>query len=295
MSLVALQDQQFEIGDTRFGGTLDLVKLDSLDVGSASFDVQDQDNPFGPTTYFGRDTLRGPEWTFEMVTDGGVAGTIADARRAAEALALEWRSPYHHDENRLQVLRYSLGGRTRRVYGRGRKFDMDVVPLSFSGTAPISATFKLAENIYYDDFAQSISIPIVAPTQAGLIAPLKAPLTTAGQTQFAQRGIEIGGTVPTPVTVTFQGPVLRPWVRSGNFFIQYDYGLAADQLLTVTGFNELKAIDNFGRNLTGKMSHRTRMSNVRIGPGMQYFTFGGTDDTGSASATISWRNAYTML
>lgn len=295
MSLVALQDQQFEIGDTRFGGTLDAVKLDSLDVGSASYDVQDQDNPFGPTTYFGRDTLRGPEWTFEMVTDGGVAGTIADARHAAEALALEWRSPYHHDENRLQVLRYSLGGNTRRVYGRGRKFSMDVVPLSFSGTAPISATFKLAENIYYNDLTSSISIPIVAPTQAGLIAPLKAPLTTAGQTQFAQRGIEIGGTVPTPVTVTFHGPVLRPWVRGNGFFVQYDFGLAEDQTLTISGLNQLLAVDNFGRNLTGKMSANTRMSNVRIAPGMNYFTFGGSDSTGSASATISWRNAYTML
>lgn len=172
---------------------------------------------------------------------------------------------------------------------------MDVVPLSFSGTAPIQATFVLQDNIYFSDALNQIEIPVVPPTSGGLVAPLVAPLMTGGVTTWRTGSAVVGGSVPTPVSVAFYGPITRPWVRGNGWFLQYDYGLAADQVITVSTMHHIAAFDNFGRNLTGKLSPKTKMSNVRMNPGNEYITFGGSDITGTAKAVVSWRNAYTML
>ncbi len=292
----ALQDQQFEIDDVTFGGAEDGVKLDGFDPGQAAVEDQDSLNPQSGGRQFGRTILRGPLWSFNMVTDGGVTGGFAAASDAAERLALAWRQPIiHGPPDRLQPLRYNLGGRTRRVYGQGRKFDMGVAPLSFSGTAPLDATFQLWGNGYFDDVLSQVEIPIVPPTSGGLVAPLLAPLTTGGATVWRTGACVVGGTIPTPATITFHGPISAPWVRGRGFYLKYDFGLASDQTLTVETMNHLHAFDNFGRNLTSKLSPQTRMGNAMLRPGAEFVTFGGSDITGTARAIVSWRNAYTIL
>jgi len=43
------------------------------------------------------------------------------------------------------------------------------------------------------------------------------------------------------------------------------------------------------------LTRKTRMSTTRLQPGTTVLSFGGTDPTGTATATLSWRNAYTSI
>lgn len=294
-NLIPLADGQFDISGFRFGGDFDPILLDAFDPGEGEWAVQDVDNPFGGNTLFGRDYLRGPTWSFECFTNGY---DIDDSLDAVSELGSIWKAEGLKSINgTYQILRYRLGSQTRRVYGRGRKFWAGVDGRSYGGTAPVSLTFKLMSDMYFEDEEREALIPFVPPSTGGLTAPLTAPLTAVGT--GAQRGgtiSEVGGTIPTPFHLYIKGEISRPWVQGPGWKIQLNMDVAHDQTVHISTYaGALIVEDNFGRNLTGRLAASTRLNEARLKPGPTSITFGGQSISGLASARLTWRPAYPTL
>ena len=294
-NLIDLADGQFDIGGFRFGGDFDPILLDAFDPGDPEWSVQDSVNPFGGNTLFGRDYLNGPTWSFECFTNGY---DIDDSLDAVTNMGRAWYNEELKSVNgTYQYLRYRLGSQVRRVYGRGRKFMAGVDGRSYGGTAPVSATFKLMSNMYFDDVEREAVMPFVPPSTGGLTAPLEAPLTATGA--GGRRGgtiPDVGGSVPTPFHAYIKGPIMRPWLESEDWRIQLNMNVEHDQTIHISTYaGALLVQDNFGRNYAGMLAPSTRLNNARLRPGPTSITFGGESVSGTASARVTWRPAYSTL
>ena len=295
--LIPLAEDQFDIDGYRFGGIFDSILLDAFDPGEASWETQDQDNPFGNNTTFGRDFLKGPSWSFDAFTNGY---DIDDSMNAIDTFSRKWRAEaLKQVPGSYQILRYRIGSSTRRVYGRGRKFSHLHDPRSYGGTAPVIAEFKLMSNHYYDDEARETVITMVPPTSGGIKAPITAPITSFG-TGAIRGGVipSVGGSTPAPFHAFFHGPIDRPWLEDseGRWRIQLNMSLAADQIVRVSTYVGMFLVeDNFGRNLAGRLSPATRIKDARLHPGPASLTFGGTDITGTSLVRVVWRPTYNTL
>ena len=305
-NLIALAEDQFDLDGYQFGGIFNDIVLDQFDPGEARWDTQDQKNPFGTDTIFGRDYLHGPTWTWNGYTN---KASIQGAMNALEELSsVWWNEALKEQPGELQILRYNIGGVTRRVYGRARRCVYDHNMKTYSGTAPITMTFDLASNHYYDDEARSVEVGIVPNTTGGLKSPLKAPLTAVQMGEGRGGGIdEVGGTAPAPFHLYIAGPVIRPYVKQDDVYspttgkllrkgwkIQIDAELVEGQVAHVSTYPGNLAIeDNKGAHLP--LSPDSRLVKARLYPGSTAVSFGGSDNTGNAKATIVWRPAHTSL
>jgi hypothetical protein len=70
--------------------------------------------------------------------------------------------------------------------------------------------------------------------------------------------------------------------------------LAYDQTITVSPRDGTVTWQN-GAPAGGILTRKTRLSATLLQPGSTSFSFGGTDQTGTATATLSWRNAYASI
>jgi hypothetical protein len=290
-----LNEGEFELDGFGFGGGDHSVVIPPLgfDPGSATVRDQDSVNPLGDNLRMGRDTKTPPVWGFDLMTNEYSA---ADALDSLDELAGVWQADSIRSKPGAQsVLRYRLGGRTRRVYGRARRFAPVMSKTLWGGATAAVADFQLAENRYYDDALNSVTVSILPATTGGLIGPLVGKLTTlAGGAR--QGVIEVGGRAPTPFLVTIKGPITNPWVAGPGWRIQLNTTLAYDQEVTIDtrpGATYVRRQD--GASLAGFLSRTSRLGNALLKPGSAEITFGGTDATGTARCTLSWRNAHYSL
>ncbi|MGL5850182.1 MAG: hypothetical protein ACRCZD_05290, partial [Phycicoccus sp.] len=195
----------------------------------------------------------------------------------------------------LSVLRYNLGGRVRRVYGRPRRFSVAMRTTLWSGVTAAVADFQLADVLHYDDELQSVGVSIVPASTGGLVSPLKSPLSTLGG--GARQGvISVGGSAPTPFRATVRGPITNPWIAGPGWRIELATTLASDQSITInTRPGASSVLRQDGASMAGSLSRTTRLSTAVLRPGPSEITFGGTDPTGTASCTLTWRNAHHSL
>ncbi|TKR27130.1 hypothetical protein FA014_01875 [Cellulomonas hominis] len=240
---------------------------------------------------FGRDREDGPEWTFMLrpsdVDGGELLAELARLRTA-------WEGPRGSllDE---AVLRYATGGRTRRVFGRPRRFAEASAPHEReAGLADVQATFQLSDPLHYDDEESSIDLGIVPASSALLRFPTAPPFRWTSEGGQTVRGAVVGGDAPTPVTIRFHGPVARPWVRIGGVVVQVFGDLAWDQQLVVDA-RRLLITRGDGAPWPGMLSPTTRMADLRLAPGTHGVTFGGTDLTGTSRVEVAWRDAWRSL
>jgi hypothetical protein len=290
-----LNEGEFELDGFGFGGGDHSVVIppSGFDPGSATVRDQDSVNPLGDNLRMGRDTKTPPVWAFDLMTNEYSA---ADALDSLDELAGIWQADsVRSTPGALSVLRYRLGGRTRRVYGRARRFAPIVQTNLWGGVTAAVADFQLAENRYYEDELNTVSVSIVPATTGGLAGVLKAPLSTlAGGAR--QGVIQVGGRAPTPFTVTIRGPITNPWVAGPGWKIQLNTTLAYDQSVTINtrpGVTSVKRQD--GASLAGSLTRTSRLTTALLKPGPAEITFGGTDATGTATCSLSWRNAHYSL
>ena len=293
--LKPLADGQFDIDGFTFGGVFDQVLLDSFDPGEAEWLTQDATNPRGGNLVFGRDVLSGPTWGFEGFTNGY---DIDDAQLASERLASVWRgSERKKKSGTYQILRYRIGNRTRRVYGRGRKFWSGIDPRSYSGTAPVSMTFQLLSNDHFDDEQREELIPILPLSMGGLKAPLTAPLLSHGLVQSRAGMIEsVGGTKPTPFHLYIRGPVSIPKVYGPGWSFGLNTSVGPGRTVHISTHGSMIAVeDDLGRNLSGYLGGGTKISEARLRPGSAPIYYEGNDPTNTSWAKVVWRPAYEIL
>lgn len=284
---------QFEMDGYKFGSELDPIVIpnNGFDSGQNDWRHQDSPSPSDDTTWTGRDLLTAPSWLFDLWTNKDSAGTSLDE---LSVMAGKWlNAPSRHTPGALSVMRYNLGGGTRRVYGRPRRFSQSVTLATFQGVSNAVADFKLADPLSYDDKESSLQLSLVARSVGGFKAPFKAPIRTAWTTGSRQGVVTVGGSADIPFTVTFVGPIKDPAIRGNGWGIGLKGSIPLGGMVQINTRNQT-VIDQNGISRPSMLTPWSRLD-ARMTPGAQEVSFTGEDSTNRSYCYISWRGARWSL
>lgn len=287
---------RFKLGGVEFTGeTLDTpLMVREFTPGGADLRNEDTELAQRDGVLPGMDLLGGRLWAWELSAKGN---DLTDVLAANAALEAAWRTPARLQPGVNVPLAYLINGRWRRVYGRPGRYS-GIVPdhLAIGGLGRIVCDFRVNDPVHYDEEETSVLLTVVPATTGGLQAPLASPLSTVRSSAPRAGLVTNRGDAATPLKVTFRGPITNPWVRSTatglevalNATLAYDQSVTVDaQLGTITREN--------GTPAAGLVTRKTDLPATLLQPGTTEFTFGGTDQTGTATATLAWRNAYNSI
>lgn len=282
-----LLDGDFELdGFLLSGSNLDGLAITALQRSASNDRTQDEYNPMGDDLYLGRDFRSPPKWLFSLTVGDGPQEEVM---RQLSQVARAW-----HDAPRgpgeESVLRYRVGGETRRMYGRARNFHPEPEALFSLGRLLASAEFQARESLQYGDDESSVTLTLVYQSGGGLVSPLVSPLTTTASTP-RQGLLTVTGDAPAPVLVTFRGPVTNPSAESTGWVIALNTTLAYDQSVTVDT-RRGTVLRNDGVSLGGALSRHTYLPDARLKPGAREIIYRGTDATGTSTCTVAYRPAF---
>lgn len=283
----------FRLGDVEFGGRFGDLVVEDFQPGEAELVTNDNARPQRDGVLVGRDFLGAANWAFDVATN---MGDVEGARAAAGALARVWLSEATRQTPNVTVpLSYQLeeGGPWRRVYGRPGKYagpTADV--LMRQGVGRINADFRVTDPLHYADTETKVELQIVPATAGGIVAPIVAPVSTLATSGVRAGFVNNGGDAPTPLRVTFYGPVTDPWVRAAaGWEIGLEGSIAYDRSVTVDA-RAGTVTRNGGAPVNGMLTRKTRLSAARLPVGESELTFGGKDATGTARVRLAWSDAH---
>jgi hypothetical protein len=300
--MIELADGQFTLGDD--DGALLLGPDTQMTVGDYDLasmpDVRDQDAdmPGEDGVRFGIDRLAGLkiELSWTAVTAKGADAWATAARNLA---------PWHGDAVRTQpgavtVLRTKQPGRVaKRVYGRPRRAAPTLANRAAYGAVAYTADFAGADRCWYADAESSAVLPIAVGSGGGWSWPLSWPArVTSPATRHST--VQAAGDLATWPVLTFAGPVADPvaelYDEQGGvrWRLALKTSLAYDQQVTVDPRPWARtALRGDGANMAGSITRDSaRMPGLVLPPGTFQVRFTGTDDTGTASLTMRWRDAW---
>lgn len=285
---------RFAFNGVEFGGRDGALLVTGFTPGPAETRPGDQPAPGRDGTIPVQDFLGSATWAFDISTN---REDLTGARASGAALEAAWKDPAVRLDSTVKVpLSYELDGSWRRVYGRPGQFaGVGGDLLATLGAGRIVADFRVLDPLHYDEDETATVLTIVPATTGGLQAPLAAPLSTVRSSAPRAGMVNNGGDAATPLKVTFHGPVADPWVRSADGMeIGLTGSLAYDQTVTVDPLAGTVTRQD-GSPAAGLLTRKTRLTGTLLQPGPTELSFGGTDPTGTAKATLSWRNAHTSL
>lgn len=292
----ALEEFQFELDGVAFGYGCDIfVDQDGFDPGDSEWLTQDQTNPINGATMMGRDVRKPSDWSWVLHVNGE---DPADALAKLAALGAKWANGTAgwQSSRSVKALRYNIGGRIRRVYGRPRRFSAKPNNKLLGGYLPPFASFARSDALHYDDAESFSQISIAATPPGGLEFPADFPLDLARTADYVPPGsVVVGGDAPTAARVTFTGPVIDPKLVVGTFTIGLVGELPAGATVTVDARPWAMTITRTGASEQMVLSRDTRLSRAGLKPGSYQAFFTGVSASGAANARISWRNAWHTL
>lgn len=238
----------------------------------------------------GRDVQDAPEWSFVLYSRTSGQQLLT----ALRALAVAWS----RSTGDVIPLRFDAGYGVRRVYGRPRAFHESSTPHGReAGVLTVDATFRLSSPLHFSDDASTVRLPIVPASPHGLrfTAVGGPPLRWASADgEPAVRAVTVGGDAPAPVTVTVHGPLSAGWVRIGGTTVRLGVDLAYDEQVTVDAL-AMSITRGDGASWPGALAASTRMADLYLPPGTHDAYLGGIDVTGTAWASVTWRDAWRSL
>lgn len=288
---IELSEGEWELGGVVAGSNrgYDIVVL-GAEPGNPVWAHNDRDVAGSSRRNFGQDTEHGPTWTFEFLisTDDGPS-----ARAALTELAAAWKRPDLRAGETVP-LRYRSAGKTRRLYGRPRNFAPSDWGGIDQGVIVATSQFVTADPYHYDDDTRIESLTIFAAPAAGFTFPVVFPFTTTpGGTRQGVIG-DTGGTVPTPATITFYGPISNPKLTGNGWFVALNTSIAHDKWVTIdTRSGTVLHAD--GGSYGGYLARGVWLKDIRLNPGGEDLAFSGVDPTGTARAVIEWNPAHETL
>ena len=274
----------------RFGAGTSVKIMDFI-VGQRAVRDQDTDRHPQHGRHMGQDSDDGPELTLDLsVRAGGAEANLNEAGRLRAA----WQGK--QDPGELSVLTYALPGRVRRAYGRPRRFSAPNLHSALhENRYPVLATFQMEDPWFYDDTERSTTLRIIPTSEVGgFIFPLLIPWSTTRSGAPMSRIADVRGDAPAPYSVTFRGPVRDPWVDVAGQRLRLTGALAWDQTVTLDGRTRTVTRQD-GASVVGMLHPTARLSGMALDPGSHDVTFGGVDPTGTATATLAWRDAYYFI
>lgn len=293
-----LDEHQFELlredADTGvpFGIGLPVsCNADGFDPGSNDWLIQDQDDPFSGATRMGRDVRTGSTFTWSLhVNDTEEPGALD----ALDDLQDIW-TPDDLEGGEVMVLRYRVGGRDRRVYGRPRRFAASLDNRILSGMIPVTADFKRVDPLFYADSPESATLGLAYTSSGGFVFPVTFPvLTQPGGYQTGQA--YVSGRRKTWPIIRVNGPVVNPQIQTLNWDLNLTLTLNEGHYVEIDTrpWKRTVTLDGISA-IPGALNAKTRLRDLFLTPGPQAFGFRGISGTGTGSATISWYPAYASL
>lgn len=291
--MTELRDFQWELDGLVFGAYTPIEHEADSDPGSYSWRTQDGQAPGRDANTFGRDLIEPGTWNFKLFTN---VDSEAEALAELARLAHVWRgNKVRGTVGAVMELRYARVGRTRRVYGRPRRFAAPQDNRALSGLVLVTCDFKLSSELFFDDVEDSTSLmSFQVPSTGGFETPVEAPLSTEEAEVSGAEVITVGGLEPTPIMVDFVGPNSDAFVEiDGTLRVQLQGEVPDGQTITVDARpwkNSVYRSD--GVPVPSLLSSRTRLPTLLLEPGQHTVIFGGGDETGRARAKVRWRKAY---
>lgn len=280
----------------RFGPPEHPVQLVGWEIATDSYRVDDTAIPRADGTWFGQDQVEAGEIKIIVKIDFTTAPYPAEecARRAwaiRSELARVWRADVVRQTPGL-LAQLTMGDEMREGRPRRAKFDDDHqgVGLIFAELSfiPASTTaYAVDENGEAPWREQTVGL---VPAQiGGLLAPLRAPLTTAAASSRA-RPFVVGGAAPAWPTITVKGPLQAgaSVELTGRWSLPLARSLA---------FNEVAEIvtepGRVSMTLNGRpavvLAPSADIDVAFMNPGPQEIALRGRSVEGTASLTIRWR------
>lgn len=289
-----LPEGYFELDGFRFGGAgFGPIFVARYDISAAQVRSQDAVNPVGDNTFFGRDYLTGPRWTFSFNVVAEEESSAA-ALDALEDLAEAFRKASKRNKPGQQsILRYTRGGRTRHVYGRARDLAFDPNGMLRQGVAIAEGFFQTADANYYAEEVTGLHLSFTPNPDGGLTLPSTFPLVLEASGE--RQGVtNIGGRKEAPFIAEIHGPILNPYIAGDGWVVELETSLAHDEWVQINT-RLATVIKNNGESLGGTLSRFSRLAEARLQPGPDEFRFGGVDPTGTSFCKVIWSPVYYSL
>lgn len=239
----------------------------------------------------GRETFDGKTIDLSFFIDHD---NIVDASAAySEAMRVWDAAAIRAEDGAFAVLRARMFNLpTRLTYGRPRRMTPAREEFIDRGVMDLVCDFDTLDHYWYADAADltTVTIPIVPPDEGGWTAPFTAPISVTS-TSEGFGSFTVDGHAAAPLVARVYGPTVNPYLDLlGRYRITWLTTLARDQWIDLdTRPWVASCVRSDGRNLSGAFTADTPpMSDMVLEPGAQQAVFGGTDDTGTSRALISW-------
>lgn len=299
--MTVLTDGQYEVDGFLLGDGTPYVVRSLEDGGLPARRVADEANAYGDGTSFGRDDFEGMSLVFDILVETPGGGP---AWAAAQALTTVWRGDgARRTPNAQQVVRVKReGAPTRRAYGRTRNCTPVRSHNTGVGLVPVAADMVAADDRWYADEPVATTLSVVPATTGGLVTEegggLTGPLSTAAA--GAQPGVVSNpGDVDTWPVITFTGPVSSPSVElvvggALRWIVELSATIPDGQSITVDTRPWVRSVlRNDGAPMgTTRTTRSSPLDTVVIPPGQSAIVFRGTSPSGTGSAGVEYRPAF---
>lgn len=277
------------------------VSLDDGGFAPGSTDWADQDSidPMSGVTMFGRDSLTGPTWNWQLHVN---RSSTAEALETLRSFQSAWRAWHIRDVPGAVIpLRYQLDGEKRRIYGRPRRFEAPPTNTILGGHIPVSVDFKCVDGFVYDDTMQEVvlqeGLDLENPgvdSGGGFVFPVTFPAVTLAPTRQQTQRV-VGGDAPAYPIVRFNGPVANPTLRARDWTLSLDYVIPDGQYVEIDTRPWVSTVLLNGvLSIAGKLGRRQRMHKVFFSPGLFQAKYTGVGN-GTSTCSIRWAPTYHSL
>jgi hypothetical protein len=293
--VTVLKDYQFELDGYAFGLDLPIfTQGDGFDTGDDTVIDQDQVNPITGANMMGRDVIGAGEWTWTLATR---AEEPEEALAEVSKLASVWRNRGEgFDTGDIKALRYAVGGRTRRIYGRPRRFTSKPVDSLVYGLLAPLASFKRADALHYDDVEQVVTMTMKPAETGGAVLPATFPLTFERDPDYVPASaMLVGGDARTWPVISFTGPVTNPSVTIGDVTIALAGTIGEGGTVTIDTRPWARSVTRSGNTSGASLARATRMTRAAFRPGAYSAVYRGVDTSGNSRCQIRWRDAWTTF
>ncbi len=242
---------------------------------------------------FGRDHLAGTLAGWDIGVEGTGPADVLDKVRTL-------RSLWYGTDTRVKpgavmILRLKRPGSiTVRLYGRPRKFDVASMADVASGYVPVVMDFQCVDGYFYSDAEFATTVSIVPPSTTGLVGELIGDIVSEPASQ-GQGRIVVSGSEPSWLVARPNGPITNPTIEvAGQWSYTLQLSIAYDQSLTVDPTPWTRSVRrSTGANAAGTFTQASqRLSAMRLPVGQQTVMLRGHDPTGTASASLYWRDVW---
>lgn len=261
--------------------------------GDDDWNIDDASNPRRGGTSFGRETLNGPSWGWNLHVN---RTELAEALETLGTFKTAWRALHLRDSpGAVLPIRYQLDGRVRRVYGRPRRFAAPPSNLILSGYIPITVDFQTVDGFVYDDVESAVTLSMQQGSFGGFTFPTVLPVETL-PVGLSQQQVVVSGDAPAYPVVRFNGPVTNPILEHGDWTLSLDLTIPDGQYVEVDLRPwALTALLNGTSSVAGKIGRRQYLADMVMQPGPNTLLFRGSASESTATCAVRWSNAWNSI